>query len=93
MGRHEDPALCGQLVPLPSQEAGAAAELDKEFPFAEPVGLHHLTEGLIGWQQERKGGIRLWILLRFHCSLLARHRWRTRQGTQSLMSHFNTKVQ
>lgn len=48
MGRQEDPALCGQLVPLPSQEAGAAAELDKEFPFAEPVGLHHLTEGLIG---------------------------------------------
>lgn len=54
MGRQEDPALCGQLVPLPSQEAGAAAELDKELPFAEPVGLHHLTEGLIGWQQERK---------------------------------------
>lgn len=51
MGRQEDPALCGQLVPpLPSQEAGAAAELDKELPFAEPVGLHHLTEGLIGWQ-------------------------------------------
>lgn len=54
MGRQEDPALCGQLVPLPSQEAGAAAELDKELPFAEPVGLHHLAEGLIGWQQGRK---------------------------------------
>lgn len=41
-------------MPLPSQEAGAAAELDKELPFAEPVGLHHLAEGLIGWQQGRK---------------------------------------
>lgn len=47
-GRQEDPALCGQLVPLPSQEAGAAAKLDEELPFAEPIGLHHLAEGLIG---------------------------------------------
>lgn len=47
MGRREDPALCGRLVPLPSQEAGAAAELDEELPFTEPVGFHHLTEGLI----------------------------------------------
>lgn len=44
----------GQLVPLPSQEAGAAAKLDEELPFAEPIGLHHLAEGLIGWQQKRK---------------------------------------
>lgn len=38
----------GQLVPLPSQEAGAAAKLDEELPFAETIGLHHLAEGLIG---------------------------------------------
>lgn len=35
-------------MPLPSQETCAAAELDEELPFAEPVGLHHLAEGLIG---------------------------------------------
>lgn len=56
MGRREDPALCGRLVPLPSQEAGAAAELDEELPFTEPVGFHHLTEGLISWRQERRRG-------------------------------------
>lgn len=38
----------GSLVPLPSQETGAAAELDEELPFAEPIRLHHLTESLIG---------------------------------------------
>lgn len=42
-----DPALCGQPVPLPSQEARAAAELYEELPFAELVGFHHLAEGLI----------------------------------------------
>lgn len=35
-------------APLPSQEARAAAELNEQLPFAEPVGLHHLTECLIG---------------------------------------------
>lgn len=54
MGRQEDPALCRQLAPLPSQEAGTAAELDEELPFTEPVGLHHFTEGFISWHQERK---------------------------------------
>lgn len=48
MGRQEGPALCGQPAPLPGQEAGAAAELDEELPFAEPIGLHHLAEGLVG---------------------------------------------
>lgn len=38
----------GGRAPLPSQEAGAAAELDEELAFAEPVGLDHLAEGLIG---------------------------------------------
>lgn len=41
-------------VPLPSQEARAAAELNEQLPFAEPVGLHHLTERLIGWGPTRK---------------------------------------
>lgn len=44
-------------MPLPSQEAGAAAELDEELPFTEPIGLHHLAEGLIGWHtgKEKEG--------------------------------------
>lgn len=37
--------------PLARQDAGAAAELDKELPFTQPVGLHHLTEGLVGWRE------------------------------------------
>lgn len=73
MGRQEDPALCRQLAPLPGQEAGAAAELDEELPFAETIGLHHLAEGLVSWHQERKrrDQIRLWGLLRFSCSPFA----------------------
>lgn len=59
------PALCRQLVPLPSQEARAAAELYEELPFAEPVGFHHLAEGFISWGpmsgKEKKGKIRLWV--------------------------------
>lgn len=34
-------------VPLPSQEARAAAELNEQLPFTEPVGLHHLAEHLV----------------------------------------------
>lgn len=34
-------------VPLPRQEARAAAELNEQLPFTEPVGLHHLTECLV----------------------------------------------
>lgn len=47
MDGQDGPVLCGQLAPLPSQEACAAAELDEELPFTEPVGLDHLTEGLV----------------------------------------------
>lgn len=43
------PALCGGRVPLPGQEARAAAELDEELPFTEPVGFDHLAERLISW--------------------------------------------
>lgn len=92
-GRQEDPALCGQLVPLPSQEAGAAAKLDEELPFTEPIGLHHLTEGLIGWQQKRKrrgqiifGPVK--IQLFSICQALMVHQAGRRV---SLMSHFNAK--
>lgn len=41
------PALRGGQVPLPGQEARAAAELDEELPFTEPVGFDHLAERLI----------------------------------------------
>jgi len=37
----------GQEGPLPRQEARAAAELNEQLPFTEPVGLHHLTERLV----------------------------------------------
>lgn len=35
------------LAPLPDQEARAAAELDEELPFTQPVGLDHLAECLV----------------------------------------------
>ena len=41
-------------VPLPSQEARAAAELNEQLPFTEPVGLHHLAEHLVSWGPTRK---------------------------------------
>lgn len=82
----------GQLVPLPSQEAGAAAKLDEEFPFAEPIGLHHLAEGLIGWQHKRKRRDQIFdpakIQLFLICQALMLHQARYRAP---LMSHFNTK--
>lgn len=34
-------------MPLPSQEARAATELNEELPFTEPLGLHHLAECLV----------------------------------------------
>lgn len=37
----------GGWAPLPCQETCAAAELNEELPFAEPVGLDHVTEGLV----------------------------------------------
>lgn len=37
----------GSQTPLPGQEARAAAELNEEFPFTQPVRLHHLAECLI----------------------------------------------
>lgn len=49
------PAICRQLVPLAGQEARAAAELDEELPFTEPVGLHHLAEGLVSWAPGQDG--------------------------------------
>lgn len=82
----------GQLVPLPSQETGAAAKLDEELPFAEPIGLHHLAEGLIGWQQKRKRKGQIFdpakIQLFSVCQALMVHQAGHRA---SLMSHFNTK--
>ena len=51
------PALCGGQVPLPGQEARAAAELDEQLPFTEPVGFDHLAERLISWvPRKEKGG-------------------------------------
>ena len=51
------PALRGGQVPLPGQEARAAAELDEELPFTEPVGFDHLAERLISWvPPKEKGG-------------------------------------
>lgn len=44
----------GQEGPLPRQEARAAAELNEQLPFTEPVGLHHLTERLVSWGPTRK---------------------------------------
>lgn len=82
----------GQLVPLPSQEAGAAAKLDEELPFAETIGLHHLAEGLIGWQQKWKRKDQIFdpakIQLFSICQALMVHQAGHRA---SLMSHFNTK--
>lgn len=43
--------LPGWEVPLARQDAGAAAELDEELPLTQPVGLHHLAEGLVGWRE------------------------------------------
>lgn len=42
------PTLCGSQHPLAGQEARAAAELNEKLPLTQPVGLHHLTEGLVG---------------------------------------------
>lgn len=42
------PPSAGSQHPLAGQEARAAAELNEELPLTQPVGLHHLTEGLVG---------------------------------------------
>lgn len=48
----------GPAPPLPGPEARAAAELNEELALTQPLGLHHLAEGLVRWGERGAGQTR-----------------------------------
>lgn len=75
----EAPPSAVSPVPLPSQEARAAAKLNEQLPFTEPVGLHHLTERFVSWGPSRKekvetcqtlGPVKIVPTIPFHWALM-----------------------
>lgn len=92
MGRQRTLPFAGSWCPYPARRQVRQQNWIKSFRSQSRLDFTISQKVSSAGNREGKGGVRLWILLRFHCSPLARHRWRTRQCLHSLMSHFNAKV-
>lgn len=86
MGRQRTLPFAGSWCPYPARRQVRQQNWIKSFRSQSRLDFTISQKVSSAGNREGKGGVRLWILLRFHCSPLARHRWRTRQCPHSYES-------